>query len=240
MKSPIFDRQHCTLLNTSTNESFSDLCTYSLSDTGSLIATGARSILQALNSNEINVTHPAVMLHDLSETLQKNMGGSLGALLCIFLQASAAAVHSDENGMQFWLSAIKLGMSAVQKYGLAEFGDRTMLDALQYGVERLEFKIGENASLVETIEEFVAGCEQGANNTIDMVPKSGRAAYAFSEGKIVKAVANDPGKKTHVSTSFTRQLFYVTLYVSGAQVIAIIAAAAYEGIKTAFKHYEES
>lgn len=93
-----------------------------------MIATGARSILQALNSNEINAVYPAVMLHDLSEILQKNMGGSLGALLCIFLQASASAVNSVENGMHFWLTAIKLGIDAVQKYGLAEFGDRTMLD----------------------------------------------------------------------------------------------------------------
>lgn len=165
------------------------------SDTGSLIATGARSILQALNSNGINFSHPAVMLHDLCEILQKNMGGSMGSLLCIFFEASATAVRSNVDGMQFWLSAITLGIEAIRKYGLAELGDRTMLDALQCGVERLELKIGGNGSMMEAIDAFVTGCEQGANDTKDMMPKSGRAAYGFSEGKIFKAEANDPGEK---------------------------------------------
>lgn len=170
-----------------------------------MVATGARSILRALNNNEINVAHPAVMLHELSEILQKNMGGSMGSLLSIFLQASAAAVNSSEDLMQFWLSAIKLGINAVQMYGLAEFGDRTFLDALQCGVERFELKIGQNSSILETIEYFVAGCEQGANNTKEMMPKSGRAAYAFSEGKKLKAEANDPGKKIAL------QIFRITI-----------------------------
>ncbi len=133
------------------------------------------------------------MLHELSEILQKNMGGSLGALLCIFLQASAVAVNSDDDGMKFWLSAMKLGIGAVQKYGLAELGDRTMLDALQCGVDRLELECG--GSTVENFNAFVMGCEQGANNTKEMMPKSGRAAYSFSGGQKFTAESNDPGKE---------------------------------------------
>lgn len=59
----------------------------------------------------------------------------------------------------------------------------------------MELKIGENASIVETVDDFALGCEQGANNTKDMVPKSGRAAYVFSDGKHYKAEANDPGNR---------------------------------------------
>ncbi|KAG4066000.1 hypothetical protein HA402_001247 [Bradysia odoriphaga] len=163
------------------------------SDTGSLIATGATTVHQALINNEIDVAHPAVMLHNLSEVLQKNMGGSLGALLCIFLQAASAAVHSNADSMHFWLSAMKLGISAVQKYGLADLGDRTMLDALQCGVEQFELKVGGNQNVFEAVTAFAAGCEQGANNTKNMMPKSGRAAYVFSEGKTFTAEVNDPG-----------------------------------------------
>lgn len=133
------------------------------------------------------------MLHDLSEVLQKNMGGSLGALLCIFLQAAPGAILSNTDSMQFWLSALKLGMKAVQKYGLADLGDRTMLDALQCGVEKFELKIGENKSVSEAVGAFAVGCEEGANNTKTMLPKSGRAAYVFSEGKVLTAESNDPG-----------------------------------------------
>lgn len=203
-------------------------------DTGTLASTGAKNILQALNSGKINVAHPAVMLHDLSDILQKNMGGSLGALLCIFLQAAAAAaITSNEDGLQsgdiqFWLTAIKLGMSAVQKYGLADLGDRTMLDALQCGVEQLEKDINENSSIDKTIDDFVAACEQGADDTKEMIPKSGRAAYVFSEGKEFKAEGNDPGMEIIYFEMPDKN----NLYISGAQVIAIIARALLEGLKT--------
>lgn len=133
------------------------------------------------------------MLHNLSEILQRNMGGSLGALLCIFLQA---AVTSAENGRQFWLSALKLGIDAVRRYGLAELGDRTMLDALQTGVDGLELRVRGKGNALECLEAFVLGCEMGANNTKDMLPKSGRAAYVFSEGKTLQAKSNDPGKNS--------------------------------------------
>lgn len=149
------------------------------------------------------------MLHNLSEILQKNMGGSLGALLCIFLQASAAAFTSNENGTHLWLSAMRLGISAVHKCGLAELGDRTMLDALQLGVDGLESKINDNASIVEAFDAFAVGCEQGANNTKGMVPKSGRAAYMFSDGKKCTAEANDPGNRITKNDSFETTINFV-------------------------------
>lgn len=152
------------------------------------------------------------MLHDLGEILQKNMGGSLGALMCIFLEASTAAIHSHVDGLQFWLSAIKLGIGAVQKYGLAELGDRTMLDALQCGVDRLESKIRDNASVIEAVGAFVAGCEQGANNTKDMLPRSGRACYSFSEGKTFKAEVNDPGTRNDFALLFKRRSICLPLF----------------------------
>lgn len=168
-------------------------------DTGTQITAAAKAIVQALNGDKINVMHPAIMLHDISEVLQKNMGGSLGAILCIFLQGAAEAFIFDEDAIelghqQLWLLGVTFGIRAVQKYSLAEIGDRTMLDALQFGVEGLEKGIKEAPTVLDMIDGFATACEQGALKTKDMLPKSGRAAYMFSEGKEFKAGGTDPGK----------------------------------------------
>ncbi|XP_063703283.1 PTS-dependent dihydroxyacetone kinase 1, dihydroxyacetone-binding subunit DhaK-like [Culicoides brevitarsis] len=189
-------------------------------DTGTLITGAAKALLQAINSDKINFMYPAVMLHEISDVLQKNMGGSLGAIFCIFLQGAAEAFIFDQDvvtvgHLQLWLLALKFGMRAVMKYGLAEVGDRTILDALQPGIEKLEEGMAMNPSLKDIIDDFATACEEGADRTKEIMPKSGRAAYGFSEGKAFKAETNDPG----------------------AQVIGIIARATYEGIKSVFNKH---
>ncbi|KAJ6648688.1 Dihydroxyacetone kinase [Pseudolycoriella hygida] len=187
-------------------------------DTGSSLSHGGGCVYQLLCDNDVDVKYPAVILNDISEILQQNMGGTLGALLCIFFQAAAAAVYSHEEGLKFWLRAIKLGIAAIQKYALAEIGDRTMLDALQSGVERLELKIKEEASVIDCAEAFAAGCREGADNTRVMIAKAGRAAYKFTEPRKLKARSNDPG----------------------AEAIAIMAKAFSEGIRKALTRDQRS
>uniref|UniRef100_A0A336MJN1 Triokinase/FMN cyclase n=1 Tax=Culicoides sonorensis TaxID=179676 RepID=A0A336MJN1_CULSO len=190
-------------------------------DTGTLITAAAKAILQALNGDKINLTYPAIMLHEISEIVQKTMGGSLGAILSIFLHGATEAFIFDQDvitigHLQIWLLALKFGMRAVMKYGRAEVGDRTFLDALQPGIDKLEEGMKENPSIKDMIDDFATACEEGADKTKEILPKSGRAAYGFSEGKAFKAEFNDPG----------------------AQVVAIIARATYEGIKSVFNKFD--
>lgn len=168
-------------------------------DTGTLISVAAKAVLQALNSDKINFMYPAIMLHEISEILQKSMGGSLGAIFSIFLQGAVEAFIFDQDvitvgHLQLWLLALKFGTRAVMKYGLAEVRDRTILDALQPGIDKLEEGMTANPSFKDTIDDFATACEEGADKTKEILPKSGRAAYGFSEGKIFKAEFNDPGK----------------------------------------------
>lgn len=193
-------------------------------DTGSLIAGAAKAIQMALNGDKINFMYPCIVLHDLSEIIQKHMGGSLGAILAIFLEAAAEAFIFEHSApedlyqlLDIWLEAIEMGTKAVMRYGLAELGDRTIVDALSVGVDALKNAKASNEpkKLQELIDEFATGCEKGADETKTMLPKSGRAAYAFSDGKEFKPEGNDPG----------------------AQAIAIIARALYEGIKPVFNKF---
>lgn len=170
-------------------------------DTGTLLVNGANAVLEALNSDKLNLMYPCILLHDLAEAVQKNMGGSLGAIFCIFLEAAAEAFQMEEDvlsvttPLSLWLLALKFGTRAVQHYGKAEVGDRTVIDALTGGIQALETTMMENveSSIKETIEDFATGCEDGADKTKNMVPLSGRAAYAFSDGKEFTSEFNDPG-----------------------------------------------
>lgn len=168
-------------------------------DTGTLLANGANAIQQALNSDKLNLMYPCILLHDLAEVVMNSMGGSLGAIFCIFLEAAAEAFLIEEdvlnvsNPISLWILALKFGVRAIQRYGKAEVGDRTVLDALVSGIEALESTMMENTSIRETIDDFATGCEDGADRTKNMVPMSGRAAYVFSDGKEFTSELNDPG-----------------------------------------------
>lgn len=188
-------------------------------DTGTLICCAANGIQSALLSDKINFMYPCVTIHELSEVIQKHMGGSLGAILAIFLQGlaesftdeSAKYIHDNRDLMNIWLNGLNTGLKAVVKYGKADVGDRTMIDALIPGIEALEKSMLLGAKIAECIDDFATGCEAGADQTKMMLPKSGRAAYAFSEeGKEFNPKGNDPG----------------------AMVIGIVARAVYEGVKS--------
>lgn len=98
------------------------------------------------------------------------------------------------------------------KYGLAEIGDRTMLDSLKGGEISLKKCIQTNSTdVLSCVEGFAIGCEEAAKNTINMYPKSGRAAYTFSENIDKKCKFPDPG--AHAVEIWSQALFQGFKYV---------------------------
>lgn len=94
-------------------------------DTGSTLAGGANAILQALDEG-LPLKSPDKLLSVFASVLGKSMGGSIGVLLSSLFTAAAAALARGEK----FPSALEAGITAVQTYGGAKPGDRTMLDAL--------------------------------------------------------------------------------------------------------------
>lgn len=69
---------------------------------------------------------------------------------------------------------LKNGIEAVQLRGKAEIGDKTMIDALQPGMNYLDaHKNDENP--IAVMEETVAIMKQGAESTVPLIAKKGRA-----------------------------------------------------------------
>ncbi|BCG76679.1 dihydroxyacetone kinase subunit DhaK [Mesorhizobium sp. 113-3-3] len=144
-------------------------------DTGSTVATGARSVLERLDT--LPLANPAATLGAIGDILSASMGGSSGVLLSIFFTAAAQALGSGASLSK----ALLAGLERMTFYGGAKPGDRTMVDALEPALKALD---------ADGLEEAAAAARRGAEATAAMEKaKAGRSAYV---GTKLQGVV-DPG-----------------------------------------------
>lgn len=137
-------------------------------DTGSTFAMAARRLLDLLD--ELPLDEPAALMTSLSTVLTTAMGGSSGVLGSIFFAAAGTALGAGGSLAQ----SLREGTLAMQRYGGASIGDRTMLDALIPAVDAL--CAGKDLATV------AAAARQGAERTAAMtVAKAGRSAHVPAE-----------------------------------------------------------
>ncbi|MGO7072224.1 dihydroxyacetone kinase subunit DhaK [Rhizobium johnstonii] len=145
-------------------------------DTGSTVATGARSVLARLDT--LPLDRPAATLASLGDILGTSMGGSSGVLLSIFFTAAAKAM-ADKADIS---SALIAGLDRMTFYGGAEVGDRTMVDALSPALQALA-----SGDVAAAARAAAAGAE--STKTM-MKARAGRASYV---GERDLAGVADPG-----------------------------------------------
>jgi len=144
-------------------------------DTGSTVATGARSIVERLDT--LPLANRAATLGAIGDILSASMGGSSGVLLSIFFTAAAQA-HGGGASLS---KALLVGLERMTFYGGAKPGDRTMIDALEPALKALD---------ANGLEEAAAAARRGAEATAAMEKaKAGRSAYV---GTKLQGVV-DPG-----------------------------------------------
>lgn len=133
-------------------------------DTGTTFATAARGIQARFDT--LPFAEPAELLAELGELLAEIMGGSSGVLMSIGCTAASLALARGAG----WAAALGEGITRVREYGGAQPGDRTMLDALQPGVDVL-LATGD-------LRAAAQAARVGAEQTASLVQaKAGRAAY---------------------------------------------------------------
>ncbi|WP_292388968.1 DAK2 domain-containing protein, partial [Mesorhizobium sp.] len=132
-------------------------------DTGSTVATGARSVLD--RDDTLPLAHQAATLATIGDTLGTSMGGSSGVLLSIFFTAAAQSL----NGGAPLSKALLAGLDRMTFYGGAKLGDRTMVDALEPALKALD---------TNGLEAAASAARRGAQATAAMPKaKAGRSAY---------------------------------------------------------------
>ena len=163
-------------------------------DHGNNMRRGFAAALERLKDTQ--PASPADVLKAVSMALIGKVGGAAGPLYgTAFLRASAA-LSGDEVSPQDAASALEAALGGIKQRGKAEVGDKTILDALTPAVEAAKEVSGSPEATVATVfRAAAAAAEMGAESTVPLTARKGRASYlgARAEGH------KDPGAtSTHL------------------------------------------
>lgn len=134
-------------------------------DCGSTFAGAAEAIRK--QTSGLNYTHPETLLKQLSIIFEQTVGGTSGALYALmFSSAAQSFAQRSQRGEKIdrtsILEALDKANRAVQKYGGARVGDRTMVDGLDAMVEELRKGFSGNEESLDAI--FEAAVKVGWEN----------------------------------------------------------------------------
>jgi dihydroxyacetone kinase-like protein len=126
-------------------------------------------------------------------TLISQVGGASGPLYgTLFLQAATAAASKSELTLAELCACLEAGLAGIVKLGKAVPGDKTMVDALMPALVALHQKDGD--SLAAALDRAVEAARAGAEATIPLVARKGRASYLGERS----AGHKDPGAASSV------------------------------------------
>ncbi|MBB4907523.1 dihydroxyacetone kinase subunit DhaL [Actinophytocola algeriensis] len=140
-------------------------------DHGENMDRGFKAVLTALDANTPDT--PAAVLKLVATTLISKVGGAAGPLYgTAFLRASTAVKDRAELEPADLTEALTAALGGIVARGKAEPGDKTMVDALDPAVRAAK---GDTAT--ELLAAAAAAAETGADATVPLVARKGRASY---------------------------------------------------------------
>lgn len=144
-------------------------------DHGINLSIGFREVNKQLD--ELLAVSPdvATLLKKTGMILLGKVGGASGPLYgSFFMKCGADVAGKTELNFDDLCGMIINGAAAVQHRGKAELGDKTMMDAFLPGVEVLENRV-QDSDPVLTFTAFIDAMQAGAQSTIPLIAKKGRA-----------------------------------------------------------------
>jgi len=133
--------------------------------------TAVQGKLAELKGKDIGTIFKTVAM-----TLISTVGGASGPLYgTLFLQAASGATGKTELTHQELFTALSAGLHGLMNRGKAVVGEKTMVDVLVPALE--SFKPLEQDSLAAALDRAVAAAKKGADSTIPLVARKGRASY---------------------------------------------------------------
>eukprot|EP00271_Cylindrocystis_brebissonii_P002683 TRINITY_DN13449_c0_g1_i1.p1 TRINITY_DN13449_c0_g1~~TRINITY_DN13449_c0_g1_i1.p1 ORF type:complete len:609 (+),score=108.67 TRINITY_DN13449_c0_g1_i1:397-2223(+) len=153
-------------------------------DCGTTMSKTANAILSDL-AMSYALNDPIAAVRCVGSTIQQTMGGTSGVLYDIFSRAAVVrlreTVHAGVCTPNNWAAAFEAGVAAIKKYGGAERGFRTMLDALIPASAKLTEKLKEGLPPLQALGEAVRAAQEGAEETRGMAAQVGRSSYVPQE-----------------------------------------------------------
>lgn len=145
-------------------------------DHGINMARGFGKVVEKLPS--VAETDIGSILKTSGMTLLSTVGGASGPLYgTFFMRAGAALQGKQELDGADLLKLLETGIEGVVQRGRAELGDKTMIDALVPAVQALKTSLEAGGDLTHALEACAAAAEAGAQSTIPLIARKGRASY---------------------------------------------------------------
>ena len=154
-------------------------------DHGSTIARGSDAAIRDLQAGtfaSINQEFEAI-----GSAMMNSMGGASGILFGVLFRGAKNCPAAETLDAPTLAGFLRRGLNDLKRKSPATVGDKTMMDALVPAVEALEAK--QEDSLAFALESATAAAKKGAESTVGMVARFGRATAL---GERVRA-AQDPG-----------------------------------------------
>jgi phosphoenolpyruvate---glycerone phosphotransferase subunit DhaL len=121
---------------------------------------------------------PGQVLITSGKTLVSTVGGASGPLWGSALRRAGRSLGAapEIDGAQL-AGALEAALAAIKELGAAEVGDKTIVDALEPAVAALRTALGAGEPLARALEETAAAAEEGAQATVPLQARKGRASY---------------------------------------------------------------
>ncbi|MCC8245899.1 dihydroxyacetone kinase subunit DhaL [Saccharothrix luteola] len=144
-------------------------------DHGENMARGFRALESKLDDVP---SSPGGVLRLAATTLISTVGGAAGPLYgTAFLRAATSVGDVASVDGAAVAAALRAALEGVVARGKAELGDKTMVDALTPAVAAAESVAATGGGVAEVLEAAAGAAELGADSTVPMVARKGRASY---------------------------------------------------------------
>jgi len=145
-------------------------------DHGVNMDRGFAAAISALDAT--NGTSPGELLRQAGGTLVLRVGGAAGPLYGTgFREAGAALGDGQTFGARDLARALGAGLDGIRSLGAALPGDKTIVDAWTPGLETFERELAAGAGFAEALHRARESAEDGAQATIPLQARKGRASY---------------------------------------------------------------
>jgi phosphoenolpyruvate---glycerone phosphotransferase subunit DhaL len=145
-------------------------------DHGANLDRGFTAVAQVLAVKQPDTTGALLTL--VGSTLIRNVGGASGPLYGMaFREMGKVLGDIPEVSIAEFSAALESGLAGIQKLGAATEGDKTMVDALAPAIRALEQSVQDGVKPEEAIAAAAAAALAGAEATIPMLARKGRASY---------------------------------------------------------------
>ncbi len=118
------------------------------------------------------------LMKSAAMTLMSTVGGVSGPLYgTFFMRFAASAGATHELGDLGLLQALRAGVEGIVQRGRAQEGDKTMIDAWAPALRALEAAFKGGLALKPALEQAVKAASAGAEATVPLQARKGRASY---------------------------------------------------------------